>query len=188
MAETKADAAQDGAPAAEQKGGKGKLFIILGVVALLAAGGAGYVLFLRKPPPDADAEAAVESGEHAGGEKAAGHGGGHGGGGGGKAAAEMGAIEALDPFIANLADEDGRRYLKATLQLEFFDAHAPDDLNAHMPQIRDLVLTLFTSKTFADIRTPEGKGLLREEIINRINRVLRHDVVKAIYFTEFIVQ
>jgi len=43
-------------------------------------------------------------------------------------------------------------------------------------------------KLFAEIRTPQGKALLRDEIINRMNRVLRKDLVKAVYFTEFIIQ
>jgi flagellar FliL protein len=101
---------------------------------------------------------------------------------------DAGALLALDPFIANLADEDGKRYLKATVQLEFFSGRVPPDVNARLPQMRDLLLTLFTSKQFAEIRTTEGKALLREEIINRVNRALRRDLVKAVYFTEFIVE
>ena len=54
--------------------------------------------------------------------------------------------------------------------------------------MRDLMLTLLTSKLFAEIRTPEGKAVLRAEIINRMNRAVNKDLVKAVYFTEFIVQ
>jgi len=38
------------------------------------------------------------------------------------------------------------------------------------------------------VRTAEGKQQLREEIIARVNQVLDRDIVKAVYFTEFIVQ
>jgi flagellar FliL protein len=100
----------------------------------------------------------------------------------------VGALLPLDSFIVNLADEDGKRYLKATLQVEFFGPRVPDEFNVRLPQVRDLVLTLLTSKMFADIRTPEGKTVLRDEIINRMNRSLNNDLVKAVYFTEFIVQ
>jgi flagellar basal body-associated protein FliL len=51
-----------------------------------------------------------------------------------------------------------------------------------------MLLTLFASKSFADIRNPQGKSVLREEIVNRLNTVLDEDAVKAVYFTEFIVQ
>src|SRR2546427_4410184 len=100
----------------------------------------------------------------------------------------VGALLPLDPFIANLADEDGKRYLKATLQVEFFASRVPDEFTARVPQMRDLVLTLLTSKLFAEVRTPEGKAVLRDEIINRMNRTVGRDLVKAVYFTEFIVQ
>ena len=101
--------------------------------------------------------------------------------------AKANAILALEPFIANLADDGGRRYLKATFQIDFGSA-VPGNMQARLPQVRDLLLTLFTSKTFDDIRTPEGKQQLREEIIARINQVLDRAAVKAVYFTEFIVQ
>ncbi|TMB49735.1 MAG: flagellar basal body-associated FliL family protein [Deltaproteobacteria bacterium] len=78
--------------------------------------------------------------------------------------------------------------MKATLQVEFFGARVPDEFNARVPQMRDLMLTLLTSKLFAEIRTPEGKAVLRAEIINRMNRAVNKDLVKAVYFTEFIVQ
>lgn len=99
-----------------------------------------------------------------------------------------GAMRQLDPFVANLADESGTRYLKMSLQVEFVGAEPPAHFEARMAHIRDAVLTLVTSKTFADIRTPEGKERLREDVIDRMNHVLRADAVKSVYFTEFIVQ
>ena len=152
----------------EAKKGKSKLLVILLVVLVLVGGGAGAAWYFGLLFGGRHAEAREEE-EH---EKPP----------------AVGALLPLDPFIANLADEDGKRYLKATLQVEFFDARVPDDFAARTAQIRDLLLTLFTSKTFSDVRTPEGKGQLREEIINRMNRALHRDAVKAVYFTEFIVQ
>jgi flagellar FliL protein len=70
--------------------------------------------------------------------------------------------------------------------VEFSTAKEPEEFKT--PQVRDLLLTLFSSKQFAEIRTPEGKAVLREEIINRINRAMHKDLVKNVYFTEFIVQ
>ncbi len=144
---------------------------VLGAAAVLLGIAGGAAWYLGMLPLDRWAEAAAK-------EKSA----------AADPFATPGALSALDPFIANLADEDGKRYLRATLQVEFFGAKVPAEFASRLPQIRDLLLTLFTSKTFAEIRTPQGKALLREEIINRMNRVLRKDLVKAVYFTEFIVQ
>lgn len=99
-----------------------------------------------------------------------------------------GALEPMDPFIANLGDDDGRRYLKATLQVEFYDPIVPPEFHSRLPQARDMLLTLLASKTFAEVRTPQGKAVLREEIVNRLNTVLGQEAVRAVYFTEFIVQ
>jgi flagellar FliL protein len=169
MAEESAQAVAPEAGGADApKGGKGKLLVIVGVAVVLLGGGAGFAWWkgLLGGGGGHDAEA-KEAGENA--EKP-----------------HTGTIVPLDPFIANLADEDGRRYLKATLQVEFFEAHEPEEFK--LPQVRDLLITLFSSKVFAEIRTPEGKAVLREDIINRLNRAMHKDVVKSVYFTEFIVQ
>ena len=151
---------------APPKKGRGKLLLVGGAFLVLVGGGAGAAWFLGFLPYGSNAEA--------------------------KAAKEqepaVGALLPLDPFVANLADEDGKRYLKATLQLEFVGAQVPEEFSTRSPQIRDLVLTLLTSKLFSEIRTPQGKALLRDEIINRMNRALNKDLVKAVYFTEFLVQ
>jgi len=154
---------------------RSKLPLIASAVVLLAGGGAaawylGVLPFGGGKNRHAEATAAVEEGGH------------------GKADKGPGPILPLETFIANLADEGGSRYLKATFQIEFLGATVPPDVNAHLPQIRDLLLTLLSSKTFDEVRTAEGKQQLREEIIARVNQVLDRDVVKAVYFTEFIVQ
>lgn len=169
---------------------KSKLPLIIGAVALVGIlGGGGYFFLGGKKKASAD---------HGGG------GGEHGGGGGehGEAAEEeedgehgetpnkeaLGALLPLDPFVANLADEDGKRYLKANLQIEFYQSKVPEEFNQRTAQVRDLLLTLFTSKMFSEIRTPAGKAVLRDEIVNRLNRAVGKDMVKAVYFTDFIVQ
>lgn len=194
-----------GAAEGEKKKGS-KLPLILGLVVLLAGGGgaAWYFGLLPFGHKADDAEQAEEGhGGSAEGEKAAG--GEHakaaagehgkagekskgGGGHGGAAAAGAGGMRPLDPFLANLADETSSRYLKMSLQVEFVDAEPPAAFEARLPQIRDVILTLVTSKTFADIRTAEGKERLREDVIDRINHVLAQEAVKSVYFTEFIVQ
>jgi flagellar FliL protein len=167
VAEDEAAAAAEPAAPAKSGGGKKKLLLIAGVAVVLVGGGAGaWFGFFHGHRA---AEAKVEAPERV-------------------KLPEHGALDALDPFIVNLGDEDRARYLKATLQLEFYDAKVPEVFPSLVPQIRDLLITLFSSRTFAEVRTPEGKLQLREDAINRINRALNQDLVKAVYFTEFVVQ
>ncbi|HEV7730582.1 MAG TPA: flagellar basal body-associated FliL family protein [Candidatus Binatia bacterium] len=178
------ESAPEGAAAEEKPAGGGRKLVLIAVAVLLLGGGGGAAWYLglfgggKSHPP-------AEGGEAAHGEEA------EGGGEHGTAEAaipDVGALAPLDPFIANLSDEDGRRYLKATLQVEFFKGQVPGEWSARLPQVRDLLLTLFSSKNFAEVRTPQGKAVLRDEIVTRLNHALRQDMVKAVYFTEFIVQ
>jgi flagellar FliL protein len=163
--------------AAGGKGGKSRLIIIVGVVLLLGLGGGGaYLLGALEGGGDAEAAkgAAPEAGPSSKSQE--------------QRVAAGGARTSLDTFVVNLADEGAQRYLKVTMMVEFFGSEPPPQFAVRQPEVRDLVLTLLSSKYVADIRTIEGKQQLRDEIIARINRVLDEDVVKAIYFTDFIVQ
>jgi flagellar protein FliL len=174
----------EGAGGAAAKGG-GKLKLILVLVVLLGAGGGAY--FAGLLPFGAKSEAKAEGEAAEGGHGAGGGAGEHGEAKGG-ADKKVGAIRPMDPFIANLADEDSDRYIKTTVQVEFLDVEAPEAFEHRLPQIRDLILTLLTNRTFEDIRTPDGKERLREDVIDRINHAMEREAVRAVYFTEFIVQ
>jgi len=175
------DAATGGEKAGEaggEKGAKSKLIIIIaGVVLLLGLGGGG-AYFLGALGGGGDAEAAKGAAPKAEGS----HGGQQQEGQPGRSRVS------LDTFVVNLADEGAQRYLKVTMMVEFFGNDPPPQFSVRQPEVRDLLLTLLSSKYVADVRTIEGKQQLRDEVIARINRVLDDDVVKAIYFADFIVQ
>ena len=100
----------------------------------------------------------------------------------------VGEMLPLDTFVVNLADASGKRYLRATMQLELAPDQAMETFEQRLPQIRDVILTVLPTKTFEDIRTVDGKTALREEILQRLNDLLSVDGVINIYFTEFVIQ
>jgi flagellar FliL protein len=99
-----------------------------------------------------------------------------------------GAIYDVDPFIVNLADTPEVRYLKLTVKLELESQDTSAELASRIPQLRDTILVLLTSKDAASIRTPQGKFQLRDEITQRVNSLLPKPGVRAAYFTDFVVQ
>ncbi len=101
---------------------------------------------------------------------------------------KVGPIYALDTFIANLADEGAKRYIRVTMNLELKDTVVKEDLEKRLPQIRDAVLMLLPTKTHEDIQNIEGKILLRKEIMARLNSLFKEDRISNLYFTEFVVQ
>ena len=100
----------------------------------------------------------------------------------------LGPIYALETFIANLADEGGKRYIRVTMNLELKDAVVKEELEKRLPQIRDAVLMLLPTKKHEDIQNIEGKIVLRNEIMTRLNSLFKEDRIANLYFTEFVVQ
>ena len=99
-----------------------------------------------------------------------------------------GAIYDVDPFIVNLADVPESRYLKLTVKLELDRPDVSAELAARVPQVRDTILILLSSKDAASLRTPQGKFQLRDELTLRVNALLPKGGVRSAYFTEFVVQ
>jgi len=106
----------------------------------------------------------------------------------GDATQDMGPIYSLDNFIVNLVGGHGKNYLKARLELEMDHLKTKEELDKRLPQIRDAILTMLSSKSDDDIKSLEGKFQLRAELISTLNQRLRTGKIVSIYFTEFIVQ
>ncbi len=101
---------------------------------------------------------------------------------------EIGPIYPLDPFIVNLMEPMGKRYLKVRVELELTDAELSAEVDKRLPQFRDGILTLLSSKSFKEVNDLSGKYQLRAEILGMLNGYLKTGKVKNVYFTEFIVQ
>lgn len=146
----------------KKKGGLLK-WIVIGVVILAVAGGgfAGYHFFLKKKEetkPSAGARPAI------------------------------GALYPMEPFIVNLTDNNGERYLKLVMQLEISGKECVPELDQLTPKLRDTVLDLLSAKSYNDIIGIGAKQRLRDELIMRINRFLTTGEVYKVYFTELVIQ
>ena len=101
---------------------------------------------------------------------------------------DIGPTYSLDTFIVNLIGGRGKNYLKAKLDLEMDDEKLKEEIDKRLPQFRDSILTLLSSKTNDDIKTLEGKFQLRAEILSMLNQHLKTGKIVNIYFTDFIIQ
>jgi flagellar basal body-associated protein FliL len=54
--------------------------------------------------------------------------------------------------------------------------------------VRDAMIVLLSSKQLSDITDFEGKALLKEDILERLNDLLDTGSVQSVLFTEFVVQ
>jgi len=190
MADAAAAAAEDGkAPVVVAPGIPMKIVIIIVVSTLLLAIGGAFVMFKltarghgeeAKPETSAAKEESrseadkkpVAADATSGATKVAG----------------PGVIFDVEPFIVNLADMPEVKYLKLTVKLELDSQQGSAELTARVPQVRDTILVLLTSKDAASIRSTQGKFQLRDEITQRVNSILPKPSVRTVYFTEFVVQ
>lgn len=94
----------------------------------------------------------------------------------------------LDPFVVNVTGDGYNRFLKLRVELETNDTELKEELDARLPQIRDAMIVLLSSKQLSDITDFEGKALLKEDMLERLNDLLESGDVRSVLFTEFVVQ
>jgi flagellar protein FliL len=159
-------AAPAAAPA-PKKSRRGLLIVLTVVVILLAGGGGGAYWFLFRSTGEAQAAEPEPP-----------------------APAPTGVIP-LEPFIVNLADPAGSRFLRVTLSLVVADeARAKEfeeDKVVHL-RVRSAILELLAQKQASELVTPEGKTQLKKSIADGVAHAAHDLEVADVLFSEFIVQ
>jgi len=92
----------------------------------------------------------------------------------------------LDPFVVNLGGPGN--FLKITVQLEMSSPLDKVYLEDRIAQIRDSILILMSGKTPDSVVSPAGKLQLKDDINVRVNKALGKNLVRNVYFTEFVMQ
>jgi flagellar FliL protein len=164
----KAEAPAEAAPAKP----KSKLPLIAGalVVVLAGAGGGGYWWWSHRVPADPKAAEAEKKEEHE---------------------PEDAGVVSFDPFVANLADEGGTRFLRASLKLVVAGAETAKEVEENAverAQLQSAILEILTIHTAEELVKPEGKAALKKQILEKTGHVLHSAKVKDVLFTEFVVQ
>lgn len=176
MAEQKAPEQTPAAAAAPTpSGGKPVLFIILAVVNMLVVAGVGAMIYMNRKKQVSqptiqqviNAEAVKEKKEAANPEF-------------------IGNLVPLDTFLVNLAGSRGQKLVKVDMELEVSNQAVEKEINAIMPKIRDIIIIILSSKTYAQVATAQGKDALRNEIRDKVNLFLTKGRIDRVYFTEFI--
>jgi flagellar protein FliL len=77
----------------------------------------------------------------------------------------------LEPFVVNLAG-DVQHFLQVGIDLRVADNSVSDQIKVHLPEIRNGVLLLLSSKKVEDLAGIEQKNRLREELREVVNKPL----------------
>lgn len=168
------------------KKSKLKLFLIALLVPALGAGGFfGWQFFSAAPRAVAEGSEADEHAEEAS-ESA-----GNSEHGESAEKSTQSTVLNFEPFLVNLADREISRYLRVTIRLQMTSKGAAEKIasaDVLTSQMRDAILGILSSRNSEQIITPEGKEQLKSEIAEKLNGFLPNRPVKAVFFTDFVVQ
>ncbi len=100
----------------------------------------------------------------------------------------IGQMHPMDQVIVNLLTQSGRRYLKVAISFELSAEPLATEMDSKKAVIRDIVISVLSSKTIEEISTSKGKEKLKEEVIAKVNEILVDGQIKNLFFTDFVIQ
>jgi flagellar FliL protein len=155
---------EKGVKTEKKSGGNKRILIIVAAVLLLGAGGGGAAWYLDRKHDSAEVQVKQKPP----------------------------VFVTLDTFTVNLQSEHGDQHLQTNLTLKIEDAAAADLIKLHMPEIRNRVLLLLSSKAASQIAAVEGKRKLASELLAEIRQPFGESrpelAVQSVLFTSFVIQ
>lgn len=100
-------------------------------------------------------------------------------------------IVSFQPFLANLADPGGNRFLRTSVQLVVPEAAQGDEISKDdvtLMRLRSAILEILTEQTADQLVTPDGKTKLKKAIKDRATTILGTVPVVDVLFSDFVVQ
>jgi flagellar basal body-associated protein FliL len=144
---------------------------VAGLLLLVAGGSAGFYFWRVRAASTAEAPA----GETAHAAPAA-----HG----------KSSVLTFEPFVVNLADKEGARFLRVHLRLlvEGSEGEHLQKDEVTMLRVRSDILELLSAQLADRLVTPEGKAEVKQAIAARATAILGETKVIDVLFSEFVVQ
>ena len=102
------------------------------------------------------------------------------------------AFKELDIFTVNLQPEEKGQYLQLGLTIKMRDTDVSIEIDRLIPEIRNRILLILTSKTANDLATLVGKQLLSSELTDEVRKTLESEAqreeILEVLFTSFVIQ
>ena len=98
-----------------------------------------------------------------------------------------GAFFPIDNFVVNLVD-DG--FLKIQIFVEFTSRDVPPSFLAKLVPAKDSIIDILSGRKAAELKTVNGKDLLRNDIKDLLNTLLgkERQLVRDVYFTTYLIK
>ncbi len=100
---------------------------------------------------------------------------------------EVGPIVALEPFIINVSGNTSR-FVKISVALELGNEKAVEHAKKLTPVIRDSMLTVLGSKTPEVFMDVNGRTAMKKELFDGVSSLFKSAELKGVYITDIIMQ
>ena len=99
----------------------------------------------------------------------------------------VGSLVQLGEFTVNISDVSMSRFLKTEIVLEVKESKMKKSMEAEqIPVVRDMIISILSSKTVADLDSPHRTDL-KNEIKTKLNKRFGNAITN-VYFNSFIMQ
>lgn len=165
----------------EKKSSKKWIIIIVILVLIVGGGAGGYFFFMKQPGGGDNAEAAqaVDAKEETEPEPE-------------DPAMADHYYELSDPLLVNFPPNSSAKLIKVAVTVLIKGEANAEALKKHEPMIRNNLLMAISSIGADKAKTLEGKQELQGMMLNEVGKVMelmtKKNPVKAVYFTEFVMQ
>jgi len=95
-------------------------------------------------------------------------------------------------IIVNFQARGRQRFLQADVTLMMRDDEVVEAIETHMPMIRNALVLKFSSQTYEDMQTEQGRERLRQESLEELQKIMLQEIdktgIEKLLFTSFVMQ
>lgn len=99
----------------------------------------------------------------------------------------------LKPMVTNFGTPNDLHFMKAEVTIQVASSDSVHDVNAHMPQIRDALMFLFSGQSKDELQTVTAQQDLAQKALEKIRELMAQEQVDPqqisdVFFTSLVVQ
>jgi flagellar basal body-associated protein FliL len=91
-------------------------------------------------------------------------------------------------LVVNITETNGRRYLRATLELGTASAKEGRRLEEQRTPLLDAAIGVLSARRLEDLLDPGKREVLRTELKRQLNAAVDGAPITGVFFTEFVIQ
>jgi len=94
----------------------------------------------------------------------------------------------VDNVLVNPREPGARRFLRLGVAFEAESEPTVKELEAREMKIRDMLITMFSSRSLAELTDPVLKEYARKQLLEKVNAELSSGKVMNVYYTDYVIQ